>query len=80
MSKKSLISLIAGVLEVHPNSLNESSGLGVTDGWDSLKQFQIMAEIEQVYGVRFSFEQMEHGLSIGEIREVLAAKGIDMVL
>ncbi len=76
MSQTSLLSLIAGILEVDPRSLSESSGMGTTEGWDSLKHFLIMTEIEQTFGVRLGIDQMERGATVGEIRAILAAGGV----
>ena len=76
MSQPSLKSLIAQVLGVESASLSDDSGMNKTEGWDSLRQFLIVTEIEQTLGAKFTIEQMERTHSLGELRAILSAQGI----
>lgn len=72
----SLTALVAGVLAVDADALSDDSGMNKTEGWDSLRQFLIVTEIEQTLGAKFTMEQMERTHSLGELRAILLAQGI----
>jgi len=76
MAYPSLKSVIATILETEPDQLSEESGLNDTENWDSLKQFFIMADIENEFQVKLTFEEIEGATNVAEIRAALAAHGI----
>jgi acyl carrier protein len=76
MSDISLKALIATVIQIDPTSLTDASGMNETDGWDSLKQFEIMADIENQYSVKLKFDDIEHATTIGAIRAALKRVGV----
>ena len=51
--------LVSKVLNINSDSIKGESGVGVTGGWDSLKQIEILVEIEREYGIRFRPSQFE---------------------
>ena len=51
--------LVSKVLNIDSESIKGESGVGVTGGWDSLKQIEILVEIERAYGIRFRSSQFE---------------------
>ena len=76
MTAPSLRAIVADILEITPDQLNETSGMNVTENWDSLKQFLIMSAIEQDLNASFAISDMERVGSVAEIRTLLTAQGI----
>ncbi len=76
MTAPSLRAIIADILEIGADQLDETSGMNVTENWDSLKQFLIMSAIEQDLSASFAISDMERVGSVAEIRALLTAQGI----
>jgi acyl carrier protein len=70
-----LYPVLARILEVDPATISEASNMENTDGWTSLRQVILVAEVERIFGVKLDFEQMMEATSVAAIREMLAAKG-----
>ena len=77
MSTPSLLHVISAALDVSEEAINEDSNMENTPGWDSLKQLIVVSEIERVYRVKFSFQQMtDESNSVSSIRQLLATVGV----
>jgi len=72
----SLKAVIAGALEISPIELSETSGMNMTENWDSLRQLLIITDIERTFSVKLPFAAVERANSIGEIRAVLHSLGV----
>ena len=46
-----IIAIIAEILEVNPEVLNEKSSVGLVENWDSIHQLMIISSIEEKYGI-----------------------------
>lgn len=75
-SSPSLKAVIARVLSVDPSILDDTAGVNETENWDSIHQFLIMTEVEQTFGVKFNFSDLENAENIGRIRQMLAQLGV----
>lgn len=73
----SLESLIAAVLDVDEDNLNDESGRASVAEWDSVAQLNVLSAIEETYAVMFSSAEMRELNTIGAIRSALKAKEID---
>jgi acyl carrier protein len=51
--------LVAKVLEISVNELNENSAMGETPNWDSLNHVVIIGELEVSYGITIPNEKIE---------------------
>jgi acyl carrier protein len=71
-----LLALIAGTLGIPPAEIRESSGLGDTRKWDSLRQLMLMTELETTYGIELTESEMTEATSVAKIRAVLQARGV----
>ena len=77
MSTPPLLHVISAALDVSEDAINEDSNMENTPGWDSLKQLIVVSEIERVYRVKFSFQQMtDESNSVSSIRQLLATVGV----
>jgi len=48
------------------------------ENWDSLQHMDLIASLEQAYGVEFTFDEIISMQSVGEIKRVLRSKGADI--
>lgn len=70
--------VIARVLGVPVAVLNETSGPATLRGWSSLKHIQLMAALEETYGVLFTTGEMQRLTSVAQVRTLLCKKGVEM--
>jgi acyl carrier protein len=71
-----LVELIASVLDIDSRVLTEDSGRGTVEAWDSLAHLNIIAAVEETYGVVFSSAEMRELTSVSRLREALADRNI----
>ena len=76
-SSQRFVNLIAEILRVSPNDVVDSMGMDDVGTWDSLSHMQLIVTIESDFGVELSAEEIVEMRTIGKIREVLKAKGIE---
>lgn len=66
-----LDNLIRSVLNIqHEKDLNGAE-YGITPGWDSMAQFQLVAEIEEIFSISFTSYQLEHATSYKALKEII---------
>lgn len=70
--------VFAGVLEEPADSLDDSSSPETVITWTSLRHVTLLVEIEKTYNIRFSNAEMTTMRSLGDIREALLKKGVDL--
>lgn len=68
-----LKTVLAQILDITPQAINESTSPATVSVWDSLKQMQIMLAVEDEFGVQFSDEQIHELQSYAAIRQALEA-------
>ncbi len=73
-----LTELIASVLDVEPETLNEDSGRSTLEVWDSLAHLNIIAAVEETFGVMFSTAEMRELTSVRALRATLAERDISV--
>jgi acyl carrier protein len=71
-----LESLFADVFEQPADSFDDGSNQDNTESWTSLGHVKLLVAIEGGYGIRFSNAEMATMRSLGDIRAVLANKGM----
>jgi acyl carrier protein len=73
-----LTALFAEVLEIPADGLDDASSPDSVPQWDSLAAMNLVAVIEESYGVRLSTREIMRMTSIGLARTYLRAKGLDV--
>lgn len=73
-----LTELIASVLDVAAEELNEESGRGTLEAWDSLAHLNIVAAVEETFDVMFSSTEMRELTSLGKLREALTSRNVEV--
>lgn len=67
---KSPFDLVAEVLEIKAELLNENSAMGETPNWDSLNHVIIVGEIENSYGITIPNDEIEKYVTMKAIIDV----------
>jgi len=68
--------LVGAVLRIPVESVNDDTCARDTDAWSSLAHIQLVAAIEDAYGVRLSAGEIRAMASVSDIRRVLADRGV----
>ena len=71
-----LFEIIAGVLNIDPTTLSDESNALNTPNWNLLRHIEIMLAVENAFGVRFAMPEMVSMQNIGDMRQLLIAKGV----
>jgi acyl carrier protein len=59
--------VIANILKIDPVIIQSGSGMGKTEGWDSMKALGIVLEIEKTLSISFDIDEYEHLTSYDSI-------------
>jgi acyl carrier protein len=66
--------IVADVLELSPNSIDDSTSRDRVASWDSLNHIHLVLALEQHFQVSFEISEIEAMLSYADIRQVLTSK------
>jgi acyl carrier protein len=66
--------IMADVLGIDPGMIDDSASMGTIESWDSLAQINIVAALEQHYGVTFEVSEIETMLSFPVIVEMVESR------
>lgn len=58
MSEREIVQIVEEVLGLRSGALSADAALGVTQGWDSLAQLEILEKLEKVSGRMLSSEEL----------------------
>jgi len=70
--------LLARLLDVPLTSIENSSGPTTLAAWTSLKHIQLVAALEQTYGVALTPREIQRLTSLAQVRRVLGQKGVEV--
>jgi len=73
-----LSEIITSTLRLPPASITDTLTMSEVENWDSLQHMDLIASLEQAYGVEFTFDEIISMQSVGEIKRVLRSKGADI--
>ncbi|NDB47367.1 MAG: acyl carrier protein [Nitrososphaeria archaeon] len=77
MSKK-LYDLVARVLNVPANSINDESGPTSIENWSSFKGYVLLYELESEFKVKFTIDEAMDVKKVADIKRHLANHGITL--
>ncbi len=72
MQHDALKTVIAETLLIDADRLDEDSGVGKTENWDSLRNMMVMAEVERVFGIKIAFKDYLDVATVNGIRALIA--------
>ncbi len=70
-----LVKLIADLFEISEDGLTEELAIEDLEGWDSLKHMELIASIEEGFGIELTFDEILAMQSLGKMEEILKTKG-----
>lgn len=76
MAEDPVKNLLAEVLQIPIEEITDHLTMQGHDAWDSLRHMEIVAALEQTYGLELTFEEIISLGSMAGIRALLAAKGV----
>jgi acyl carrier protein len=71
----SLEKLVADVLGVPVEQVDDTTGSATTGDWTSLRHVQIITAVGREFGIRITPRQARSCRSVGDLRELVAGKG-----
>ncbi len=66
--------LLADVLQINADQINDDLAMTDLDAWDSLKHMELITGLEQAFDVQLSFDEIVSMRSVREIKRVLAQR------
>lgn len=71
-----LLSLISEILRIPPQSVADALDMAQTETWDSLTHMELIAGLEQDFGIELTSDEIIMMTSIGSIKDVLRSHGL----
>lgn len=71
--------IMANVLKVQLDEINEGTTIENVESWDSLSHMQLILTIEEQFGVKLAEEDFLIMTSFNEIKRILENKGISFL-
>jgi acyl carrier protein len=78
LASLTLHEVVGRALNVAPASISDESSPETLRRWDSLRHLDLMTTIEDAYDVRFSTAEIVQAKSVGDIRQMLREKGVEV--
>ena len=73
---KSVEEVVARTLRVPLDKINDETSSSTLKKWDSFAHMNLMVELEDTYGVKFSTAEIVALRSIASVKAALRAKGV----
>ena len=72
--KDKLRKILADALELEPDEIDDASSPDITPEWDSFAHMNIVAVIEEAYGIKLTLDEVIEMQSLPKIVEVVTRK------
>ena len=69
-----VVEIIADIYEADNEGINMQTSMQEILNWSSLGQMTLIAELENKFGVEFSFDEIQSMRTVGRIVDVLSSK------
>ncbi len=69
--------LIAEVLHLPLERITDDLAMSEVESWDSLQHMNLIASLEQTFGVELTFDEIVTMKNVREIKRVLGEKGVN---
>lgn len=70
--------LISEILHIPEDKVTDDLTMSEVETWDLLEHMNMVASLEQSFGVEYTFDEIVHMQSVGEIKRVLRSKGVEI--
>lgn len=68
--------VVAGVFEIAADEVTDDLGPATFGQWGSLQHIQLVAAVEQAYGIQLSPREIRSFSTVAELSDLLASKGM----
>ena len=75
---KRLKAILAKVLELDPEEVDEGTSAANTETWDSFHTLMLASEVERTFNVKFTIDELTAIKSMGDIKESLKRHGVKL--
>lgn len=69
--------IVASTLHIPSDAVTDQLAMSEVETWDSLQHMNLIASLEQAFGVEFTFDEIVSMQSVAEIKHVLVSKGVE---
>lgn len=69
---------LSQALDVPAEQVTDDLGPAVMGSWTSLRHVQIIATMQRLYGVRFLPREVRSMRTVGQLRQILRDKGVQL--
>ena len=76
--EKALREIVAKVLILEENDVNDAVSRENTESWDSLAHLMLITEVESAFGVTFSDEDIIEIKTVGDLKSKLRKLGVKL--
>jgi acyl carrier protein len=73
-----LAAIVSDILEIPLNEVDDDVRPATVANWTSLRHVQLMAAVEETYGIKLAARELRATRSVGKLRELLQTKGIEI--
>ena len=77
MSKK-LYGIIAKVMDISINEINDNSSPETIPSWDSFNSYILLDELETEFKIEFTIDEITETKNVSDIKKYLKIHGIDL--
>ena len=73
-----LLNLLSKVLEIHKSKINDETSPDNTETWDSYNGLMMVSELELIFNVHFTMDEIVGVRNVGDIIKALKKHGVDL--
>lgn len=78
MSAVDFARVVSGALDVDPAEITDTADQQSLGSWTSMRHIQLIVSLEEAYGLSFDYDEIADARTIGKVRDVLRAKGVEV--
>lgn len=71
-----LTSVITGILGIDARELSDGKKVSEIPNWDSFNNLQIIASVEEAFGIQFTTEEIVKAVTYGDVKGLVTKKGV----
>jgi len=73
---KNLFEIISEVMNIPISQINDDSGTGTIEEWDSFNMYVLLNEIEKEFNIKFLLEESLEIKNVGDFKKQLEKHGV----
>ena len=75
---KNLFEIISGVMNIPISQINDDSGTGTIEEWDSFNMYVLLNEIEKEFNIKFLLEEALEIKNVSDFKKQLEKHGVNV--